>query len=144
MEQFLKNVDLFGNLSEKNLKHISGVCKKRSFKDGVKIVQQGDPGEGLFIITSGQVKIVKRTASGAEMVIAHHGPGDFFGEMSVLDGSKRSASVVAEGETECLVLISWEFTSLMKTHPEIALEILPVVVKRFRETNEKLLQLSQS
>jgi CRP-like cAMP-binding protein len=61
--------------------------------------------------------------------------------MAVFDGAPRSASVAAAEETTCLVLASWEFNAFLKAHPEAALELLPIVVKRFRETNEALIGL---
>ncbi len=115
----------------------------RSFKKGHTLVKQGDSGLGLYIIVSGKVKIVKETADGEEMEEAVHGPGDFFGEMSVLDDEPRSASVIALEDTECLLLTAWDFKARVKMRSEIAMDLLPMVVKRFRETNEKLLALSR-
>ncbi|MCP4750444.1 MAG: cyclic nucleotide-binding domain-containing protein [Proteobacteria bacterium] len=74
--------------------------------------------------------------------IALSGPGEFIGEMSVLDSAPRSASVVAVKDTECLVLKSTDFLPLLREHPEISSNLLPVVVKRFRETNQQLLHLN--
>lgn len=102
------------------------------------IVKQGNPGIGLFIIVDGKVKIVKTTEAGTRMELATHGPGEVVGEMSALDGANRSADVVAVEKTRCLVLSAWDFKAFMESHPEVALEILPVVVKRFRETNTAL------
>ena len=138
-EEFLKNVELFADLSQKNLGRVAKLCTQRSYKAGERIVQQGSPGIGLFIITSGKVKIVKTTKEGKSLEIATHGPGEFIGEMAVLDGALRTANVVAVDDTECYAIVSWDFNSLMRSYPEIALEILPVIVKRFRETNEKLI-----
>ena len=138
----LKKVTLFAGLSEKNLNRIAKLCKSRTFEAGQPLVRQGDEGIGLFIIEKGKVKVVKKTGDGKEMEIATHGPGEFIGEISVLDGSARTASVIAVEATACLLLASWDFTSLMKSRPQVALEILPVLVKRFRETNEKLLTLT--
>jgi CRP/FNR family cyclic AMP-dependent transcriptional regulator len=137
----LKKVSLFSNLSEAHLSNIAEFCVERSFgKNGV-IIKQGSPGIGLYVICSGKVKIVKETAGGEKLDIAELGPGDFFGEMTVLDNAPRSADVIALEESKCLVLSAWDFNARMKVDPEIALKILPVVVKRFRETNEKLLAL---
>ena len=141
-EEFLKNVDLFSGLGKETLSSLATYCALLPFKKGETLVKQGDPGLGLYIIVSGKVKIVKKTADGNEWEVALHGPGEFFGEMTVLDNAPRSASVIALENTECLHLTAWEFMSRMKVHPEIALQILPVVVKRFRETNEKFLALS--
>ena len=142
-EELLKQVDLFSALEKKALSNLAKSCVVRAFKRGETMVRQGHSGLGLYIIVSGKVKIVKRTADGDELEVAVHGPGEFFGEMTVLDNAPRSASVIALEDTECLHLTAWEFKARMKVHPEIALEILPVVVRRFRETNERLLALSR-
>jgi len=141
-EELLKKVGLFSGLKKKALKSLAKFCVERSFKKGDILVKQGDSGLGLYIIVSGKVKIVKETADGEEMEVAVHGPADFFGEMSVLDDAPRSASVIALADTECLLLTAWVFKAKMEEQPEIALEVLPMVVKRFRETNERLLALS--
>jgi len=141
-EELLKKVGLFSGLKKRALKSLAEFCVERPFKKGETLVKQGDSGIGMYIIVSGKVKIVKQTANGDEMEVAVHGPGDFFGEMSVLDDAPRSASVIALEDTECLLLTAWVFKARMEEQPEIALNILPVVVKRFRETNEKFLTLS--
>lgn len=140
-EQALAKVGLFETLNPKFLKGIAGICTERSFKPGEYLMKQGESGIGLFIILSGRVRIEKTDASGKEVEIAENGPGDIMGEMAVFDGSPRSASVKAVADTNCLVLASWEFNSFLKAHPEAALELLPIVVKRFRETNDALVGL---
>ena len=141
-QEILKNVKLFQGLSEKNIKQLAGGLRERSYHAGDLIIEQGKTGEGLFVIASGKVKITKKATDDSEIEVAVNGPGDFLGEMSVLDAAPRSASVVALEDTKCLVLVSWDFNAMMKANPEIALEILPVVVQRFRETNQKLLSMS--
>ena len=141
-ESLLKNVKLFSGLSEKNIRRLAKRFKERSYKKGDTIVKQGETGVGLFVIVTGSVSIRKKTAGGDDFEVAVSGPGDFVGEMAVLDDAPRSASVLAIEDTDCLALVSWDFKSLMQEHPEIALEILPVVVQRFRETNDKLLSMS--
>ena len=141
--ELLQRVSLFSGLKEKYLRSLLESCIKRRFLRGEALVRQGEPGRGLYVLLSGRVKVVKEIADGEELQVAALGPGDFFGEMAVLDGAPRSASVIASEDTEVLVLTLWEFKAKMKTHPEIALSILPVVVKRFRETNEQLLTLAR-
>ena len=143
-DKLLKQVDLFSGLSDKYITELAKICTKRSFKKDEFLVEQGEQGVGLFVIASGKVKIVKKPSSGEEFDLAVHGPGEFIGEMAVLDGAPRSASVVALEDTDCLLLTSWDFRARMKAHPEIALELLPVIVTRFRETNEKLLELGRA
>lgn len=137
----LQQVPLFAHTSERFLRGLSRSCAERSFEAGSYIVEQGDEGVGLFIITSGRVRVEKRGAGGSSLIIAEHGPGEVVGEMAVIDGAPRSASVLALEDTETLALASWSFNSFMESHPELALEILPVVVNRFRETNDRLLEL---
>ncbi len=140
----LRKVSLFSELNERNLKLLAKSCKNRTFEVGEYLVKQNDDGIGLFVIMSGKVKVTKTTGDGSEIDIATHGPGDFIGELSVLDGAKRTASVVALEKTECALLTSWDFNAIMDTNPEIAVGILPVVVRRFRETNERLTSLSKT
>ncbi len=142
-EELLKKVGLFSGLKKRGLKSLAEFCVERPFREGETLVKQGDSGIGVYILVSGKVKVVNETADGDEMEVAVHGPGDFFGEMTVLDNAPRSASVIAVEDTECLLLTTWVFKARMEVQPQIALEILPMIVKRFRETNEKLLALSR-
>jgi len=138
-EHALAKVSLFANLEQRYIKGISQICTEREFSAGEALMRQGEEGIGLFIILSGKVRIEKVNASGERVEIATNGPGDIMGEFAVLDGAKRTATVLATEPTKCLVLASWEFTSFMKAHPEVAMGILPIVVKRFRETNDALI-----
>ena len=109
----LRKVSLFSELNERNLKLLAKSCKNRTFEAGEYLVKQNDDGIGLFVIMSGKVKVTKTTGDGSEIDIATHGPGDFIGELSVLDGAKRTASVVAVEKTECALLTSWDFFLLL-------------------------------
>jgi CRP/FNR family transcriptional regulator, cyclic AMP receptor protein len=140
-EQALTKVGLFENLNPKFIKGLAGIAAERDFKTGEYLMRQGENGIGLFIILSGKVAVEKLDASGRKVEVASNGPGDILGEMAVFDGAPRSASVSASVDTSCLVLASWEFNAFLKAHPEAALELLPIVVKRFRETNEALVGL---
>lgn len=142
-KELLSKVGLFSGLNDEDLNRLAEFCVELTFKKDETLIEQGERGVGLYIVVSGEVKIVKKRAGGDELEVAFHGSGDFFGEMAVLDDAPRSASVIAVVDTECLFLSAWDFKARMKLHPEIAMEILPVVVKRFRETNEKLLALSR-
>ncbi len=140
----LKSVTLFENLDNKYLKTIHKACTPREFAAGEALVEQGTAGVGLFIIVSGSVKVVKETGAGEKLEIASHGAGEVIGEFSVLDGAARTAHVIAESDTSCLLLSSWSFQAIMESHPEVARGILPIVVKRFRETNAALMKCMDS
>lgn len=137
-EEILSKVRLFGGLSANHVKGLAQVSKDRVFSKGEYLMRQGENGIGLFIITSGKVKILKKNRQGEVVEIAENAAGDVIGEMAVIDGAPRTASVQAAEDVSCIVLTSWDFNAFMKAHPDVALQILPVVVKRFRETNEAL------
>ncbi len=141
-EQALAKVSLFSKLDAKVLRGIAAIASERKFKAGEYLMKQGESGIGLFMILEGKVRIEKSDAGGNNVELAENGPGDILGEMTVFDGAPRSASVVATEETACLVLASWEFNAFLKTHPDVALALLPIVVQRFRETNEALTGLN--
>lgn len=99
-------------------------------KDHV-IARQGEVGTGFFLVASGGARVVRDGET-----IARIGPGDFFGELSVLDGRPRIAQVVADEPTVCLALASWDFEAVVKEQPAVALAILRGLAGRLRELTE--------
>jgi CRP/FNR family transcriptional regulator, cyclic AMP receptor protein len=99
-------------------------------KDAV-ITRQGEVGTGFFLVASGSVRVVRNGET-----IARIGPGDFFGELSVLDGRPRVAQVIADEPTVCLALASWDFEAVVKEEPAVALGILRGLAGRLRELTE--------
>jgi CRP/FNR family transcriptional regulator, cyclic AMP receptor protein len=123
----LATVPFFASLDEKRRKTMASSGKERTYKPGDKIVDEGAIGVGFFLILDGSTEVRK-----GGKVLAKLGKGQFFGEMSLIDGSPRSADVVATGPTNCWVLTSWAFESLVKSNPEIALVMLREMAKRLR------------
>jgi CRP-like cAMP-binding protein len=142
-QEFLQRVNLFAGLSDRYLKALAKACRERKYHSGEYILRQGEQGIGMYIIVSGAVRVFKEGEDGSTYEIARHGSGEVVGEMAVLDGALRSANVAAVEDTTCLILPSWDFNSFMQSHPKVALQILPIVVRRFRETNEALIGLKQ-
>ena len=99
-------------------------------KDAV-IARQGDVGTGFFLVASGSVRVVRNGET-----IARIGPGDFFGELSVLDGQPRVAQVIADEPTVCLALASWDFEAVVKEEPTVALGVMRGLAGRLRELTE--------
>jgi CRP-like cAMP-binding protein len=99
-------------------------------KDHV-IARQGEVGTGFFLVATGSVRVVRDGKT-----IAHIGPGDFFGELSVLDGRPRVAQVVADEPTTCLALATWDFEAVVREQPAVALAILRGLAGRLRELTE--------
>jgi CRP-like cAMP-binding protein len=142
--KYLRKVPLFSNLKDKDLATIESLVKERKYARGEIILRQGEEGIGLFIIKKGKVKVSKTLASGKTIDIAVHSDGEYFGELAMLDNKPRTATVTAIEDTEVYIMTYWEFKALLESKPEIALSLLPVLVERFRETNEQLLELKNS
>jgi len=89
------------------------------------------------VISSGSVEVVQDADGTNPERLAQLGPGEFFGEMALFEGFPRSATVRATEDTECLAMTRWDFTAEMKNHPEIAVSMVPVLVRRLREVESK-------
>lgn len=132
-EAFLSKVPLFSNCTPAEIAAIAAVAQEHSYAAGQIIVTQGTPGQAFYMVISGQVEMLRENKS-----IGMFGPGDFFGEMALLDQAPRSATVRAIGETSCLMLSSWDFKALLEQHPSIALKLLEVLSRRLRAADERL------
>ncbi|MEX0801258.1 MAG: cyclic nucleotide-binding domain-containing protein [Dehalococcoidia bacterium] len=132
-KETLKKVPIFAKLEDKHLKQLAGIMVPRKFAAGDVVVKEGDAGAGVFLISSGQVEVVK-----GDDVLNTLGPGEFFGEMSLFEGFPRSATVRAMEDTECLAMTRWDFRAELSQHAEIAVAVLETVVRRLREADVKL------
>lgn len=128
----LRGVSLFSALGPRALAAVADRAEVIEFPQGRYIVRQGQIGTGFYLIVSGRAKVIR----GSE-TLNTLGPGDFFGELSVLDQSPRMAHVLTEEPTTCLALASWEFTKLLEKNPKVTLQILREVVHRLRSTGEQ-------
>ena len=137
-EDMLKNVPIFSELGGRDLKRLSKLMVPRSFKAGEVIIKENDQAAGFFVIASGKVDVVRGAAGPNPQVLATLSSGDFFGEMALFEGYPRSATVTAAEDTECLAITRWDFTAEMRTHPEIAVGMLPALVRRLRALDERL------
>ena len=129
--ELLGGCPLFGGVGPDDLGAIGERALEVEFAADHVIARQGEIGTGLFVVVDGAVRVVR---DGQEL--ARLGPGDFFGEMSVIDGLPRVAQVVAVEPTRCLALASWEFERLVVDHPTIGLAILRGLSARLRAKTE--------
>ena len=136
LEDTLATAPLFSELSRKDLKHLAAAAIVRDYKKGEAIVKEGENAVAFYIIRAGKVDIIRGRGGKNEKVLATLGPGEFFGEMALLDSYPRSASVVATEVTECLVLSRWDFIAEMRTNPYIAVQMLSVLSRRLREAQQ--------
>lgn len=134
----LKRVPLFADLSAADLARFGEVTREREYPKNSVILFEDDPGDALYIVSTGQVKVVLIGEDGREVILSVLGEGDFFGEMSLIDDEPRSAHVIAMRDSHLLVLRREDFRSQLEQHPKVALELLRVLVQRLRRADEKI------
>jgi CRP-like cAMP-binding protein len=129
----LRACGLFGHADEGTLDTLAGALRVRRFRKGETVFHQGDPGDALFIVASGSVKVVLPSDEGAEpAIVAVLGAGEFFGELALLDGAPHSATIVALEGTETLVLRRGTFLDLIDTAPELRRALLASLAAEIR------------
>jgi len=135
---FLSRVEIFAGLGQRDLKAVAKSCGEATYTDGEFLCRQGERGVAAFLIVSGRISVENEMAGGETVVLAQLGQGVMVGEMSIIDGDERVASIRAVGEVMALVLTQWSMQGLLKERPSIAASMLPVVVRRFRSTTAEL------
>ena len=136
--KFLSQVDIFARCKKRDIRAMAKSCEERRFEAGKALCRQGQRGVALFVVTEGDVRVEEEIEDGQPVTVATLGPGSTVGEMAILDDAERTASVIAETDVVALVLTSWDFKAMLRQRPVVALDILPVVVGRFRETAAEL------
>jgi CRP/FNR family cyclic AMP-dependent transcriptional regulator len=123
----LQRVPIFSDLDRKELERIAASMKERTFKAGDKVTEEGQSGVGFFVIENGEAKV---TIGGDER--RRLGPGDYFGEVALLNETARTATITAETDLRCYGLTSWEFRPLVETHSTIAWKLLQAMSKTYQ------------
>jgi CRP-like cAMP-binding protein len=139
---FLENVPIFADLEEPELKKIEKLGLRKKYKKGNIVVLEKETGAALFVIITGKVKIVRTDEDGREVILSIFGPGEFFGEMSLLDGLARSASVVALAKAELFMIHRRDFLKLVHEHPQVAISLLAELTTRLRKADTQIKSLS--
>ena len=131
----LGRVGFFSGLDGDGLRELAAAVRRRTFRAGEVIFHRDDPGQVLYVIRSGRVKICLTGPDGQEIVLALFGAGDYFGELALLDGQPRSASAVAVEPTETLALQRSDFIRAVERYPRIAISVMHVLAQRLRQTD---------
>lgn len=142
----LGNIPLFHGLSGQDLDDLAGKVVERRYAAGDTLVQKGETGDSLLLIVDGAVKVIGENAQGEELILNQCGPGETIGEMSLLDQSPRSASVVATEATRALELDRAAFTETIRQRPELSLLLIRSISSRLRFATtyiEKAIEWSQ-
>jgi CRP/FNR family transcriptional regulator, cyclic AMP receptor protein len=129
--ELLGATPLFAGVDADGLARIALRTVEIDAAPGQVIARQGEIGTGFFVVVEGAANVIRDGD-----VIAHLGPGEFFGELSVLDGRPRVAAVLADGPTICLALASWDFEAVVREEPAVALAVMRGLATRIRELTE--------
>ena len=135
----LREVPLFSEMDESEVAGIRDIMEEMKFKTGQVIIREGEKGDLFYVITEGHVDVIIRDADGSDVVLHEAGPGDFFGELSMLTNEPRSARIRAVEDVTTLVLERDEFFDFLRTHTHAAIDVLVELGGRLRD-NDRILR----
>jgi CRP-like cAMP-binding protein len=142
LASFLRGVELLNHLKEPDLLRVADSCQLVRFRRAERIFTESTPGGSLYVVMSGRVKIFGSSPQGRSKTFAYLEPGDFFGEMSLLDDDVRSASASALDDSVLIMLKREDFRRLLLTRPAIAEAVLRTIAMRLRRANKEIEALS--
>ena len=134
----LRSVPLFASLDDEAAKDLRNLLSDRVVPRNTRLFRQGDKGDAMYLIESGRVRISIRDDESQEVTLAELAQGDFFGEMSIIDGRQRSADANVIEDAQLAILSRDSFLSFVRTKPDVALEMLSALTDRLRRTDELL------
>jgi len=134
----LLKVPLFSQLEPAELERVTEISRERTYPRNSVILFEDDPGDALYVVAEGQVKVVLIGEDGREVILSVLGEGEFFGEMALIDDEPRSAHVIAMEDSTLLVLRREDFQGILKQTPSIALALLRELSRRLRRVDEKV------
>lgn len=140
--EFLQAIPLFRHLGDEELRALAALLRERVFSKGTVIVAQGDPGDTLFLIADGQVKVAVFGEDGREVILSVLSEGGFFGEMALLDDEPRSAHVIAMTDASLWQLRREDFRVWLGASPELAIALLRELSRRLRRADETIASLA--
>ncbi|MGH8705127.1 MAG: Crp/Fnr family transcriptional regulator [Burkholderiales bacterium] len=134
----LRTVPLFASFPEDQLRLLTGVVTRRGITRSTVVMAAGDAIDSLYIVISGRLKVMMGDSNGKEVILSILGPGEFFGEMGLIDDSPRSASVVAIEPCELLCIAKRDFKKCLSENFEMAMTVMRGLVRRLREADRKI------
>ena len=135
---FLGTVPLFAGIDRTELQNFAELTREKSYPRGSVILFENDPGDSLFIVRSGRVKVVLIGEDGREVILSVLGEGAFFGEMALLDDEPRSAHVIAMEDSVVLALRREDFRTRLRASPEVAIALLRELSRRLRRADDQI------
>ncbi len=138
----LRVIPLFSAVGDEDLERVADHLIERRFPKHKTIVEEGLPGDYMYVIREGRVQVSKLSDDGREKILEFLDAGDFFGEMSLLDDAPRSATVRALSDTRILALSRTDFLNVMRRSPDVAMAVVQELTRRLRDTDEQASSLS--
>ncbi len=135
--EILRRVWLFSQLDQNQLDAISNFTFQKTFGPGELIVEEGHTGNGMYVIVSGNVEVVKALGTDHSRVVALRGSGEVFGEMALLGEWPRTASVRALDQVECLGIDRWVFLAQLERQPQVSIRMLQILAQRLRDSDAR-------
>jgi CRP-like cAMP-binding protein len=135
LEKTLASAPLLAGLDHKIIKRLAAQGVRRVYQPGEWIIRQDSPASALYVILRGKARAVKDGAQDRTPTEMY--PLEFFGELALIEDHPRTASVQAVEETECILFVSWEFTALLKEHPQMAVPIMHALIRRLHRREHK-------
>jgi CRP-like cAMP-binding protein len=142
LASFLRGVELLNHLKDSDLERVADLCQLVRFRRAETIFSESQPGGSLYVVMSGRIKIFGSSSQGRSKTFAFLEPGDFFGEMSLLDDEVRSASASALEDSVLIMLKREDFKKLILTRPAMAEAVLKTIAQRLRRANKEIEALS--
>ena len=136
----IRSVPLFASLDDEATRELRSLLRTRNVETGTALFRAGDEGDAMYLIESGQVRIAVTDDDRKEIILAELARGDFFGEMAIIDGKKRSADAVISEDARLAVLSRDNFLRFIRNNPMVALEMLSATFSRLRTTDKMLQQ----
>lgn len=145
LEQSLYSIPVFNSLSKRDINLLMKIIHNRSYVPGEYIFYQGDPGIGLYVIRDGEVQIQRENETGEKIILANFSKGDFFGELALVDGEKRSASAISLTDSRIAVIFKPDMDEFIERYPKKGIKILTgissIIAVRLRKLNEDYFHL---
>ncbi len=138
----IKSIPFFSCLEKHEFEYLKKVIIKKTYPKNAIIFSEGDESNSIYVIKHGKVKAVANDENGKEIILNLHGPGDYFGEMSLIDGKPRSATIITKMPSEFMIIMRNDFKNLLSSNPDITFNLLKGLITRLRQATHKIENLA--
>lgn len=140
--ELLRQIPIFSCLDEASLERLAQVAIRKKYPRNTVLLSEGDVTDSLYVIVSGKVKTIINDENGREIILSISGPGDYFGEMALIDGEPRSATIVTREACQLFIFSKEDLRGLLRSNPDMVFTLLKGLVRRLRDTDKKIESLA--